>query len=122
MNEPVLNSLRDSDALKQALDGSAEQPLLIFKHSLTCPISTRAYQELKRFLQDEKSRQVQCALVIVQTARSVSNEIAARLNIQHESPQAILVKDGRAVWNTSHFNITCQSLTQALSAIDGKAD
>ena len=43
------------------------------------------------------------SLVVVQTARNVSRELATMTGIRHETPQVIVLKDGKAVWNASHF-------------------
>ena len=51
-------------------------------------------------------------MVTVQSHRSVSDHAAARLGIRHETPQAILLRDGRPVWSASHFRITADALGQ----------
>jgi bacillithiol system protein YtxJ len=54
-------------------------------------------------------------VVKVIEARPVSNAVAERLNVQHQSPQIILVRGGAAVWSASHFNITAESMNEALT-------
>jgi bacillithiol system protein YtxJ len=108
-----LKELTTIPELEEALRASDEKPVLLFKHSLTCPISLRAFRELETFLQEADSR-AQYNLIIVQTARAVSNEAAERLNVRHESPQALLVSKGREVWNTSHLYITADKLREAI--------
>ena len=54
-------------------------------------------------------------MITVQTHRPVSDAAAQRLGLRHETPQAILLRDGKAVWNASHFRITATKLTEALS-------
>jgi bacillithiol system protein YtxJ len=44
----------------------------------------------------------------------LSNAIAERFGVRHETPQALLIKDGRVVWHASHWSITSDSLTEAL--------
>jgi bacillithiol system protein YtxJ len=53
-------------------------------------------------------------LITVQSHRYLSEEAAARLGIRHETPQAILLREGRPVWSASHFRITKHQLDQAL--------
>jgi bacillithiol system protein YtxJ len=108
-----LKEIRSIDELNQALEESNERPVLLFKHSLTCPISARAFREFQSYLEQSGNR-VSANLITVQTARSVSNETAARLNLQHHSPQAILVRNGREMWNASHFAITTAALLDAI--------
>ena len=55
-------------------------------------------------------------MIVVQTARNVSREVEARTGVRHESPQAIVLRNGAAVWNASHFDITAEAVTEALKA------
>jgi bacillithiol system protein YtxJ len=107
----VLELQRNQD-LEQLLERSKTVPVLIFKHSTQCPISSQAYQEFRRFV--ESARDLLCGLVFVIEKREVSNTIASRLGIEHESPQAIVVRNGRPTWNASHWSITSDSLSQAV--------
>jgi monothiol bacilliredoxin len=109
----TLNELTSIEELNRALEESRVRPVLFFKHSLTCPISARAYREMESFLENA-APQVSYHLITVQTARAVSNEAAARLRIAHQSPQAILVRDGREVWSASHFEITAARLEEVI--------
>lgn len=90
---------------------------IIFKHSYNCPISRRAKIEMDRFMRDQ-SRQLEYEFVDVNENRSRSNEVAERYGIQHESPQVIILDDaGDVLWHASHYDITEESITQALSGI-----
>lgn len=89
-----------------------ETPLLIFKHSTRCPISTHAHHEFQAWL-GEKPAAPRTALVRVVEERAVSLEIARRLGVTHQSPQAILVENGVATWDASHDAITRESLARA---------
>lgn len=109
-----LKELTSMSELDRVLAQSAERPQLIFKHSNVCGISAAAYEELQHHL--TKPAEIGYWLVTVQLARDISNEIASRLNIEHESPQAILVRDGKAVWNASHRKITSQTLAEAINS------
>jgi bacillithiol system protein YtxJ len=107
-----LNELRSIDDLDGAIEESHRRPVLLFKHSLTCSISTRAYNELQSHLERADSR-ISYNLITVQTGRAISNVASAKLHLEHESPQAILVRNGRSVWNASHGEITALALDQA---------
>lgn len=111
-----LKELRTIEELDQALSGSAYQPVLLFKHSIACPISSRAFSEFETYL-ERADPGISYKLITVQTARSVSNEAASRLQIEHESPQAILVRNGRGIWNASHHSITASSIDKAIRDI-----
>ena len=112
--ENELHELTDAADLEKALADSSKRLLLIFKHSATCSISSRAFNELKRHLAESASSDVDYGLIVVQNARSVSNAAAEKLGIEHASPQAILVRNGRALWNASHYDITNASLSEAI--------
>lgn len=98
-----LNSLED---LERCLAVSAERPVFIYKHSSVCPISARADREVTQFLNKAGANCPETYRVKVIEKRPVSREVAAALSLQHESPQLILVKNGRAVWSASHAKIT----------------
>ena len=108
-----LKSLTDPTELEEFLESSFDRPLLVFKHSSTCGTSHAAHEELMRFLQNAQPG-FDTALITVQAARPLSNLIADRLGIPHQSPQALLVRNGKAVWHKSHHNITFESLSKAI--------
>lgn len=108
-----LKELHNIQELEGALVESNARPVLLFKHSLTCPISTRAFGELRSYLNNADPR-ISYKLITVQTARAVSDEAASRLQVRHQSPQAILVKHGAEIWHASHYDITASALEQAI--------
>ena len=110
----ALAELHSTADLEFALKESEQRPVLLFKHSLTCPISARAFREFESYLENPNPG-VSYSLITIQTARPVSAEVAERLDVVHESPQAILVKGGRPVWSASHYEITESSLNEAIS-------
>ena len=107
----IVDLLQDRD-LEQLLAQSKNDPVLIFKHSTQCPISSQAYDEFTDFA--EGVRNLVCGAVLVIENRKLSNAIAERFGVRHESPQALLIKDGRVVWHASHWSITSDSLSDAL--------
>ena len=106
--------LKKIDTLEQFEDLlKQEDKFLFLKHSLTCPISQAAFQEYEKYAESNQS--VPAYYLAVQDSRPLSNEIAEKFEIKHESPQALLIKNGSAVWNASHWKITNRSLTSAIS-------
>ena len=83
----------------------------IFKHSPICPTSERAEREVERYAAAHPELPVYRVDVIGD--RPVSQSIAARLGIRHESPQAILLVAGRPVWDDSHGGVTAAALERA---------
>jgi bacillithiol system protein YtxJ len=113
-----LTPLRGLAELEQVITDSHVKPVLLFKHSYTCGISAEALDELRAHLDGRASAaEVRYAMVTVQTHRDVSNAIASRLGVRHETPQAILVHGGRAVWSASHFRVNAAELTKALTVV-----
>jgi thioredoxin len=95
----------------RALADSPEA-LVVFKHSATCIISLTVIREFEAFrtaLPDVPTR-----LVVVQQERALSNALEDVLQVQHESPQALVVQQGRALWHASHRRITADRLAQAV--------
>jgi bacillithiol system protein YtxJ len=94
-----------AEELAQAL--GAER-FLVFKHSLICPTSERAFREYERWLASEPD--LPSAWLDVIGQRPWSQEVAARTGVAHASPQALLLVRGRATWNASHGAITAGAL------------
>jgi bacillithiol system protein YtxJ len=126
---PELTLLQHIDELHRLIAESESRPVLLFKHSHTCGVSMEALDELVAHLNGRPShasesraghnkqleqQPPQYAMVTVQTHRAVSNAIAQRLGIRHETPQALLVKSGRVVWSASHFRVTAAAVDDAL--------
>ena len=105
----AFQTIIDTGALDSLMDNSNERPVVVFKHSLACPISAAAYREMQKL-----DREI--VLVEVQNARHVSRELADRSGVRHESPQVIVFRNGKAVWNASHFEVKAQAVTRALEA------
>lgn len=106
-----LMSIREAEA---ALEASAAQPVFILKHSTRCPISAGAYHRVNHYLEAAGNAAPPTYLVKVIESRLVSNDLSTRLNVQHQSPQLILVKNKTAVWHASHNAIDTESLKAAL--------
>ena len=107
--------LQDVQSLDAAIAESRERPVLLFKHSRYCGVSCEALDELQSHIDAQEEPAAAYKMVTVQTHRPVSDAIAQRLGLRHETPQAILIRDGRIVWNASHFRITATQLDQAIS-------
>lgn len=88
-----------------------EESFLLFKHSLTCPVSAEAFIEYQRYVDEHKD--VKTAYLAVQEARPLSAYITETFDVKHQSPQAIYFKAGKPAWNESHGRITVDSLIEA---------
>ena len=98
----------DRATLDNLLTDSKEKPVIVFKHSTACSISSRAYREM------EKLDGVN--LLEVQSAREISRELANLTGVRHETPQVIILRDGKAVWNASHFDVKAADVLKAVES------
>ncbi len=111
MSLPII--LDGAEALESAIEDSHQKPVFVFKHSLTCPISAAAWKEYGDFIADHPAAAIYTA-VEIQRTRELSALVAEKTQVEHESPQVILLRDGKAVWHRSHGSITEDSLTRVL--------
>ncbi len=98
------NQLTSLEQLDEIVKESTEIPVIIFKHSTRCGISRMALSgfEKEYAIEAEKAKPYFLDLLL---HRDISNEIASRFGVEHQSPQLILIKEGKATYNTSHGDI-----------------
>lgn len=95
--------LTDLGQLNEIVDLSNEKAVLIFKHSTRCSISRFALKQFENeFDLEEKITPYFLDLL---NHRDVSNEIANRFEVFHQSPQIVLIRNGKAIFSTSHSDI-----------------
>lgn len=102
----------DSDAqLDELLAASYQHPILFFKHSTRCSISAAAEG---RLLRAETQLETKFTLVYLDLLRyrSLSNRLANDLEVEHASPQVLLVQNGQCTYHESHFGIQPAELLQ----------
>lgn len=113
----AVRELRSLADLEQVLQASHRVPILLFKHSTRCPISAWASREWAAFTASPEAQRVGLALVRVIESQPVSLAVARRAGVAHESPQAILIQNGRGVWSRSHHGITAAALKAAAASV-----
>jgi len=111
-----LTEIGDIEEFDRLLVASGERPLLLFKYSATCGTSAQALDELLAHL-NERPADATYAIVTVQTHRDVSNAIAHTLGMRHETPQVLLIRDGRVAWSASHYRVTSEAVESALKEV-----
>jgi len=113
----ALLPLRDDAEFERAL----RRPVaFVFKHSTRCGTSAMALVEAQQYAASHPD--VPVYLVDVIADRALARRIAARVGVPHESPQAILLAEGTAVWSASHFDVSATALEEAAArAADGRA-
>ncbi|MCZ8090657.1 bacillithiol system redox-active protein YtxJ [Flavobacterium sp.] len=105
--------LTDLGLLNEIVELSNEKPVLIFKHSTRCSISRYS---LKQFENDfELEDRIIPYYLDLLNHRDISNAIAERFGVFHQSPQIIVIKDGKAIFDTSHESIDARKIEQYLN-------
>jgi bacillithiol system protein YtxJ len=97
--------LREKEQLQTLQAESLKQPVLIFKHSTRCSISRMVLDRLERSWNQDEVVGVKSYFLDLITYREISNQIASLFNVEHESPQMIVIHEGKAIYHTSHYDI-----------------
>lgn len=100
--------LTDLGQLNEIINLSTTKPVIIFKHSTRCSISRMALKQFENEFDLEEK--VTSYFLDLLENRIISNEIATRFDVEHQSPQLILIKDGKAIYNVSHSDIQVDDL------------
>lgn len=109
-------TLDSEEQLLEIIKGSHERPAMLFKHSTTCGISAGAKHRLESNW-DIDPEKMDFYYLDLLNYRSISNLIAKKLNVIHQSPQVILIKDGAAIYDTSHHGIDPNAVNTALAKV-----
>ena len=112
MNWIKLESIAQLEDIKSK---SEDKPQIIFKHSTTCSISAMAKSRLERSWKDEEMAGADFYYLDLLSYRDISNEIADKFHVRHESPQVIIVKGGASTYDNSHMGISYQELLKEIS-------
>ncbi|WP_168122899.1 bacillithiol system redox-active protein YtxJ [Paenibacillus sp. HB172176] len=111
MNYTELSSIEEWN---DAYEKSANKPLVVFKHSTTCPVSANAYEEFTNYLNDKPREDVDYVLVKVIESRPTSLQIAEDTGVKHESPQIIYFEKKQKVWSATHWSVTKAHISAVL--------
>ena len=109
----IWNYLTELKQLDAIVEESAVTPVLIFKHSTRCPVSRMALRNFEQEYDIEEGSLKAYYLDLLEH-RDISNEIAERFGVYHQSPQVILIRDGKAVYDTSHSDIDAATVQKKL--------
>ncbi len=105
-----VTELKTKDDVAAMLDASREHPVALLKHSVACPISARGQEQ---FVGLEGEGDPKLYAVVVQYARDLSGYLAETLGVKHETPQAIILKDGEPAEVFNHHHIKTDVLREA---------
>lgn len=101
--------LNDLQQLEEILTHSYEKIVVIFKHSTRCAISRFALNHFENEFNFPKEH-IELFYLDLLTHRDISNEIARKFEIEHQSPQILVIKNRKVVYVASHENINARIL------------
>lgn len=108
------NNLSSLETLDKIVEDSFLQPVAILKHSTSCGISRMVLRQFENEF-DTEAGKVKLYFLDLISYREVSNRVASKFNVPHESPQIILIKEGKSVYDASHSAIQAESLVKAMN-------
>ena len=97
--------LTSEEQLNELIVESAQKPVFIFKHSTRCSISSMSLDRLLRNWKEEDATKITPYYLDLIAYRSLSNSVADRLGVPHESPQVLLIQNGEVTYHESHYGI-----------------
>jgi bacillithiol system protein YtxJ len=100
------NKLTSEEQIDQVILESAAKPVLLFKHSTSCSISSMSLDRLLRNWKPEDFDKITPYYLDLLAFRNLSNLVAERFGIPHESPQVLLIQNGKVTYHESHYGIS----------------
>lgn len=105
------HEIQEMSTLDEIVETSMKQPVAILKHSTSCGISRMVLRQFEQNY-DLKEEKVKLYYLDLLKHRDISNKIASRFNVPHESPQLIVLKEGKVVYDASHGEIKPDKLKE----------
>jgi len=102
-------ALTEEPQLEQIKEESKQQPVVIFKHSTRCSISSMAKNRLEREVAPGQTLFYYLDLI---RYRMLSNKVAADFKVQHQSPQVLIIKNGECIYEDSHNGINMDDIAE----------
>ena len=108
------NQLTSVDQLKEVLDSSTEKPILLFKHSTRCSISSMAFSGFQSGWEGTEE-EIGIYYLDLLNYRDISNQIAELTGVMHQSPQVIVLKNNEVVYTATHTAISARAALSSIS-------
>ena len=106
--------LTNQNQIQDIIEESKQKPVVIFKHSTSCSISATAKGRLERQWESAGLENVKPYYLDLLAYRPVSNQVAEIFEIDHQSPQLLLIKNGECQYDASHLGINLESIKKHL--------
>ena len=106
------NNIQTQKQIEDAVNASYQKYQIIFKHSTTCPVSSMAKMRLES---KWDLNHVDAHFLDLLSYRSISNYIAESLEVHHESPQLLLLKNCDVIYYSSHLDISVDEIKESIN-------
>jgi bacillithiol system protein YtxJ len=103
--------LEGDNQLDEIIASSNAIPQVIFKHSTRCGASKMVKNRLER---NEAPAGINFYLVDLFKHRNISNRIASDFGIRHQSPQVLVIKNGKCIYDESHSAVGFDEIEDAV--------
>lgn len=110
IKEVPWHPLTTQEQLDELLEESDKHAVAVFKHSTRCGISKMVLKRFENAVGPDYDERVKLYFLDLLSNREISNQIADRLDVQHESPQLLIIKNKKVVHHASHDSISAESL------------
>jgi bacillithiol system protein YtxJ len=107
------NRLTSAEQLQIISEESKKYPVVIFKHSTSCSISRMMLDRFERNWKADEVPNVKAYYLDLKAYRGVSNSVASVFDTEHESPQLLIIRNGRTVHVASHSAIDFNDVKEA---------
>lgn len=108
--------LEHESQVTEAIQASYEKPVVLFKHSTRCSISSVALSRINSS-SAEICRDVECYFLDLLKFRNISDNVSETLDVEHASPQIIVIKNGVCVYDASHNAIRPEEIRAQLNTL-----
>ena len=109
-------ALKELSQIEKIVEESTNQRILIFKHSTSCSISRTTLDRLERNWKEEDMGKLKTYYLDLLSFRGISNTIAQKFDVEHESPQVLIIENGKSIYDQSHFEIDYKSIKEFSNA------
>jgi len=108
------SELSSVEQIEQIRKESTEKPILIFKYSSRCSLSRMALDRLERNWKDTEMTGIKPYFLDLITYREISNRIASEFDVEHESPQVLIIENEKSIYDRSHMSIDYQQIREVV--------
>jgi bacillithiol system protein YtxJ len=107
-------ALTEEIQLDEIISISASKPVLIFKHSTRCGISRMALKTFEREF-DLEETQISIHFLDLLNYRTLSQDISTKFGVMHQSPQVLVIRSGKVIYQESHYSITAEAIREIIA-------